>query len=876
MIPQEQIAHYRITAKLGEGGMGEVYRARDTKLDRDVAIKVLPDAVAQNPERLARFEREAKVLAALNHPNIAQIYGVEGHALIMELVEGETLAGPLPLATALDYARQIADALEAAHEKGIVHRDLKPANIKVTPQGVVKVLDFGLAAVVQNTVVPDSNATQSPTLTLGATQMGVLLGTAAYMAPEQARGKAVDKRADIWAFGVVLYEMVTGRHLFHGEDISHTLAAVIMKEPDLDGVPPKVQRVLKRCLEKDPKKRLRDISGFELLLEEKPAPAAEVRATSKREYRLWQALAAAGIFAAVALAIIHWREAPNSAAVLRYSISMPDNAAIESFAVSPDGKYVVIATRTNGRSQLWLRPLDSLQSHSLPTTEGATYPFWSPDSRYIGFFAYGKLKKIAVSGGPSQSLCDASAGGGGTWSRDDVILYSPVPSSGVLKRVPASGGVPVDVLKGNTATAYPVFLPDNRHFLYRVTGATPEKNGIFLGSLDSKENRRILPDVSSISFAQPTAGTNIGHILFVRENNLMAQPFDSRENQAVSDVFPVAGGVSLSQNTYAPATVSANGVLLYWTGGLPGSGSNQLLWYDLTRKVVTPAGVTGSVIMPSISPDEKMIAFSQSVGTADIWLRDLVRGTDIRFTSDAMQNFMPVWSPKGDRIAFRTNRGDHIGDLFVKPANGSGQEQVLLSTPNQKVVTQWSRDGRFIVFYEVNPQTKRDIWVLPIGEGAPAVRKPIPLVHTGFEEIQGQLSPDSRWLAYTSDESGQREVYVRPFPGIEGVWKISTAGGEQPRWRGDGQELFYVAGDGKMTAVSVKASAGTNLVFQAGTPVPLFDAHLVNFGVAQFFDYDVTADGKRFLLASAGMTNSSGSQSPPLTVVVNWNAALTK
>src|SRR5579863_5502016 len=487
----DQLGPYQILALIGAGGMGEVYRARDPRLNRDVAIKV---SAAQFSER---FEREAKAIAALNHPNICQIYDVGPNYLVMEFIEGASPQGPMPLEEALRIARQIAEALEAAHDKGITHRDLKPANIKVKPDGTVKVLDFGLAKIAAG---PAASGENSPTLSIGMTQAGMILGTASYMAPEQARGKeSVDKRADIWAFGVVLYEVLTGKRLFEGEDVGHTLAAVIMQEPDLSGVPAQVRPLLKRCLEKDPKKRLRDITGMELLLESGAGsqPAAASQAATRRPVA-WMAAMAVLAVIAVALAILHFRETPPERP-LRTSIALPENSAVHSFAISPDGRTLVIAAKTKGKQQIWLRPLDVLQARPMPGTEDATYPFWSPDSRYIGFFAQGKLKKITASGGPAQSLCDAANGVGGTWNRDDVIVFSASVAGSAIQRVSAAGGVPTDVTKTEGLYRYPMFLPDGRHFLY--TDETSEKRGVYLSSLDGSENRRVLADTSSVAFA---------------------------------------------------------------------------------------------------------------------------------------------------------------------------------------------------------------------------------------------------------------------------------------------------------------------------------------------------------------------------------------
>jgi len=867
----DRLSVYEILAPIGAGGMGEVYRAKDTRLDREVAIKVLPAAVGGDPERLARFEREAKVLASLNHPNIAQIYGVEDRALVMELVPGEPLKGPFPLGTALNYARQIAEALEAAHEKGIVHRDLKPANIMVTPAGVVKVLDFGLAAVANDPASSSADPAKSPTLTMRSTQAGMILGTAAYMSPEQARGKAVDKRADIWAFGVVLYEMLTGKRLFDGETISDTLAAVLKTEPDLTQVPAKVRRLLEACLQKDPKLRLQAIGDWRLLLTD-VQPQVTALSPSRLKW-LWPAATALFFIAAAALAFVYFHQTSPPGQTLRYTIAAPEGSTVHSFAISPDGRTLVVAAEVNGKRQLWLRAMDALQAQPMPFTEEATYPFWSPDSRYIGFFAEGKLKKVAASGGPAQSLCDAPDGRGGSWNRDDVIVFSPNNFDGRIQQVAAAGGVSSDVTKTSFGDRrHPVFLPDGRHFLDMARRGTDQSYGVYVSTLDGKENRRILADLSSAVFAPPARSDRTGHILFVRENTLMALPFNAASAQVSGEVFPVAEGVSLtSNNTYLPAAVSDNGVLLYETGGAAG-GTNQIGWYDRTGKSLGPVGMPGAVFDPAISPDEKSIMFRRNSPTHfDLWVRDLSRGTETRFTSDVSFNIAPVWSPKGDRIVFASLRKSPY-NLYKKAASGSAQDELLLPNTVADFPEQWSRDGRFIVYAEADPKNKYDLWVLPTGDGT-ADRKAMPFLRTEFDELLGQLSPDSHWMAFTSDRSGQREVYVRPFPPSDGEWTISIAGGQAPRWRGDGKELYFEAADGKMMAVPVKAVAGPKPSFEAGTPAALFDAHMATNVNSGLFEYDVTADGKRFLICT---TIGSGAASPPLTVVTNWSAGAKK
>ena len=700
----------------------------------------------------------------------------------------------------------------------------------------------------------------------------MILGTAAYMSPEQARGKPVDKRADIWAFGVVLYEMLTGKRLFEGETISDTLAHVLTKEPDWTQVPARVRRLLEACLQKDPKQRLQAIGDWRLLLADVQPPVA-ASSPSGSGYVAW--IAAGLLLVALAgVSFVHFRETPSPGQTLRYTIAAPEGSEVHSFAISPDGRSFVIAAAVKGKRQLWLRAMDALQAQPMPSTEDATYPFWSPDSRYIGFFAEGKLKKVAASGGPAQSLCDASNGRGGSWNRDDVIVFSPTNTAGLIQRVAAAGGVPVDVTKANGNLRHPVFLPDGRHFLYLLRGGTAEKSGLYVSSLDGTENRRVLTDLSSAVFAPPARSDRTGHILFVRENTLMALPFNAASAQVSGDVFPVAEGVSLITNTYLPATVSENGVLLYATGGAAG-GINQIGWYDRTGKSLGLVGMPGFAFDPAISPDEKSVVFRRITNTInDLWVRDLSRGTETRLTSNnAANNLAPSWSPKGEHIVFASNQGFGINNLFQKSASGSGQDEPLLRNDVPDVPSQWSRDGRFIVYQEDDPKSKHDLWVLPI-EGTTGDRKPIPFLRTEFDELFGQLSPDNHWMAFTSDRSGRREVYVRPFPPGEGEWTISIAGGQQPRWRGDGKELFFVAADGKMMAVAVKPVVGARASFEAGSPVELFDAHIVNSGNGNLFEYDVTSDGKRFLIDTT--SGAGAAATPPLTVVVNWNAGAKK
>jgi predicted Ser/Thr protein kinase len=617
---------YEIVEPIGAGGMGEVYRARDSRLKRDVALKVLPAAFTHDPERLARFTREAEILASLNHPNIAAIYGVEEGALVMELVEGETLAevirrGPAPLDTALEYAGQIAAALDAAHEKGVVHRDLKPANVKVTPEGRVKVLDFGLASVVQGPASANTaDSANSPTLTMRATQAGVVLGTAAYMAPEQARGRPVDRRADIWAFGVILCEMLTGRPAFTGEDITEILASVVKDKPDLSSLPPKVRPLVERCLEKDPKKRLRDIGDAMSLIESTPGAAAASRPASSR---LAWALAAVVAAAFAAISLVHFREKPPAAELVRFQIPLPGPVTIFGLAsVSPDGRRIAFsALGRDGRSVLWVRTLDSLESRPLAATEGVQAPlFWSPDSRYIAFYVPGKLKKIEVSGGPPQTVCDApEMWRGGAWSRDGVIIFGAGGLGQGLLRVSEAGGIAspltkLDPSRREAAHGEPSFLPDGRHFVY-LRGSILESSGIYVGSLDAKpeqqSTKRLLAIRGSAVYAPAAdrAGVNsgMGHLLFVREGSLMAQAFDSRRQELAGDAVPIAE--NLSEIGLPRFSASTTGVLAYQTGGF---GLNtRLSWFDRTGKILGTIGEPGPYNTVALSPDGTRVAFSR-------------------------------------------------------------------------------------------------------------------------------------------------------------------------------------------------------------------------------------------------------------------------
>jgi Tol biopolymer transport system component len=623
-------------------------------------------------------------------------------------------------------------------------------------------------------------------------------------------------------------------------------------------VPLKARGLLAACLKKDSKNRLQAIGDAQhMLASGTVSPHAEVRKAPKLPWFL----AATGIAAALVMVFLYTRKAPPVGHVQRYSIAVPEHTTLlHSFAISPDGRLLAIAADVMGKRQLWLRTVDSFQIQPMPGTDDAIYPFWSPDSRNIGFFAHGKLQRIASVGGPVQSLCNAPTGFGGSWNRDNIIVFSPRGGADGLQRVSAAGGVPTEVTQPKGIPGFPVFLPDGRRFLYLVVAG--EGSGVYLGSLDGEPNRRVLADVLSVFFAA-------GQLLFTREDALLSQPFDAATGQTRGEISSIAARIGF-YNGYTPATVSQTGVLVYASGG--NGTDNQMAWYDRGGKSLGTVGAPGFIMDPAISPDEKSVSFRRNSlgGFGDLWLRDLTRQSEQRFTTDTSSfNLAPFWSPKGDRMVFASTRGG-TGDLYQKVTNGTGKDELLFANGNNKEPTQWSRDGRFIVYQENDPKTGRDIWVLPM-DGV-TDRKPVPFLRSKFDEFQGQLSPDSRWMAYTSDESGQREVYVQPFPEGEGRTKISTEGGEQPRWRGDCKELFFVNGDGKLMAVSMKLTAGAKPFIEPGATHALFEARLARPPRVPLFEYDVTADGKRFLLDTGG-----DSVSPAvLNVVVNWDAELKK
>jgi serine/threonine protein kinase len=889
------LGHYRIGEQLGRGGMGEVYLADDLNLNRKVALKFLPEAFTGDPERMARFEREAKLLASLNHPNIAAIYGLEQaegkRFLVLELVEGETLAqrltkGPFPVKEALGICRQIAEALEAAHDKGVIHRDLKPANVMITEGDKVKILDFGLAkALSDETQSVDSS--QSPTLTEAMTRPGVILGTAAYMSPEQAKGKAVDKRADIWAFGCILYECLTGKRAFEGETVTETLASVLKNEPDWQALPattpPNIGFVLRHCLDKNMRQRLHDAADVRVVIEEAgDIRQAAAEPTSKKGSWLGWGVAVAFILAFAALAFVHFREKTSTPAEpLRLQITPPISLSTgSSFALSPDGCYLAFAVAgSDGVQRLWIRALNSLDVRSLPGTESPNIPpfIWSPDSRYIAFDAGGKLKKIDIAGGPAQDICDLNSfAAGGSWNRAGVIIFGTTTSGAVLERVSAAGGVAslltkLDPARHVTGQYHPAFLPDGRHFLYLQDSDIPENRGVYVGSLDSRpegqDSKRLGLATAFGPFWVPSQDSGPGQILFLREQTLMSQRFDDKRLELIGEPIPVAEHVgSIARFGYFSA--STNGVLVYRGGG---GQVTRAVRFDRQGKSLGAVGESFAHCGLALSPDGARVAISvfelgQAQYFIDLWLLDFARGTKTRFTFGQGSNILPVWSPDGDRIIFASSR-DGAFNLYQKVASGVKDEEPLPKSSDPKFPTSWSSDGRFLLYTAVNPKTKADLWVLPL-EGD---RKPMQFLGTEFNESDGHFSSDMRWIAYQSDESGSNEIYVRGFSKSSGApsetggkWQVSIGGGTGPRWRKDGRELYYRAPDGKVMVVEV--TAGT--VFQLGTPEPLFQPPPAGISMLSMplTQWDVTSDGNRFLLPT------QGADATPFTVVLNWQA----
>jgi len=862
MSPQRQIAHYRIVSKLGEGGMGAVYRATDTKLNREVAIKMLPAAFAQDAARMERFAREAQILASLNHPNIAAIYGIEVGAIVMELVEGEDLKGPVPVETAIAYAKQIVAGLDAAHEKGIVHRDLKPANIKVTPNGTVKLLDFGLAK------SPAQGDEPAGTMTISMTQAGAILGTAAYMAPEQARGKPVDKRADIWAFGVVLYEILTGDLLFGGgETVADTLASVMKDAPDLKKLPPetpaRLRRLIGLCLRKDPAARLRDIGDARVILDEEDVVPAAVAAKPSR-WPLWAACGAAAAMAAIA-AIAWLRPAPveKKDPAVHFLVPFPPDTGFPSsssateWVPSPDGNHLAMVVREKDQDVLWVRPLNSTTAHRLDKTEGAAFPFWSPDSQHIAFFTMDKLKRIPVAGGAVQTVCELKTGtstgsvdDGGAWSKDGFIVFAN--NREPLKRVPASGGIPTLLFPAETppaAQAWPQFLPDGRHLLYLLRSTDTQARGIFVQEIGASKPVLLLKNEGRAVWSQ-------GYLLFVHEGALFAQRMNPStlrlEGEPLTIADEVQNNPGAGRSSFA---VSENGILVYRTGSSAGAANRQLYWRDREGKTIQAVGNPGSIRHLTISPDGKSAALTiGAVSTPDVWLMNLETGviTPLTHGGDVAISTGFPWSPDSKRLAISPRAGG-VEEIAVD----SGKITVLTKEP--VFVEDYTVDGNAVLCRDIGG---RDLSLVPARENS----RPQVVFTDGFRKGMIHFSPDGKYVAYTSFETGSQEVYVASFPSFSVKRRLSSAAGVYPVWGRTGKEVFYRALDGPVTSVPVALGAR----IEVGTPKPLFQTGAGRLGNA----FAISADGQRFLTAEPVTLTPSETVRFELNVVVNWAAAL--
>jgi serine/threonine protein kinase len=872
LAPGKMIGHYRILSILGAGGMGEVYRAHDTKLKRDVALKVLPEAFGRDDERLARFQREAHILASLNHPNIATIHDIEGygelHFLVLEFIAGATLAervkrGPLPIKEALQFAKQIADALEAAHDRGIIHRDLKPANVCITPQDTVKVLDFGIAKALQGLASEEGSGEDSSSshLQRSGTAPGVIIGTAAYMSPEQARGRKADRTSDVWAFGCVLFEMLTGHRAFDGESITDILSAVLKAEPDWNQLPPEtpeaLRRLLGRCLRKEQKSRLHDVADARIEIDD-ALNATEVRhpvsqpAQSRRIS--WIALSLVPLVAVV-LMVRTWRQAGVRVPEVQFEVATPPTPDPTSIAISPDGRKLVFSAESDTGLRLWLRVLDSVLAKPLIGTDRGFFPFWSPDSQSIGFFADGRLVTLDIDSGLVRTLADAPNPEGGAWNRDGTILFAP-NQTGSLFRVSTSGGKPESVTRVAEQQAghtFPVFLPDGHRFLFYVTGTSP---GVYAGQIGSSTIQHVL-DADA-----PATYSSAGQLLFINQRTLFAQDFDPVNLALSGNPSPVAQQIVIDPVAaiFAAVSASAAGPIIY-RAGMAG-GQRQFAWFDRSGKVIGAIGGSDNAIPagPSISPEgRRMVLYRTVSGNTDIWMLDLLRGLLTRFTFDAAVEGNPVWSPDAKYVAFNSNRSG-VYDIYRKAASGTGNEELLLATPENKAPLDWSPDGRFVLYRSPGVTTGFDLWALPVaGE-----RKPFPVAQTNFEERDGQFSPDGKWVAYQSNESGRTEIVVQSFPSPGSKLQVSTNGGAQVRWRHDGKELFYIAFDGRLMAVPVRIDSDGQTL-EANPPLPLFTTRIGGAiqGTAKQ-QYDVSADGQRFL-----MNTVTEAGTPPITVVLN-------
>ncbi len=899
LTPGTRLGVYEVTAQIGAGGMGEVYRATDSNLKRSVAIKVLPASVAGDADRLARFQREAEVLAALNHPNIGAIYGLEKTpdftALVMELVEGEDLSqriarGAIPLDEALPIAKQIAEALEAAHEQGIIHRDLKPANIKLRPDGTVKVLDFGLAKAMEPAGASSANAMNSPTLSMHATQAGIILGTAAYMSPEQARGSLVDRRADIWAFGCVLFEMLTGRRAFEGETVSDTLAAVLKDRLAWDALPatmpPALRHLLERCLDRDPKSRLRDIGEGRVALATITSGAG---AASRPPMRAATArvpwILTGGALAALAAVLVGWapwrpmmtppRPAVRFSVVPSESLRIQRNRFDPVIAISPDGSHIAYASAGGG---LVVRAIDQLEAAPIRGTVGARTPFFSPDGQWIGFFdGVTALKKVSLAGGPTITICKISAPPrGASWGPDDTIVFATADSRTGLLSVSADGGEPkvltrADGAKGEQDHWYPSVLPTGQAILFTVLMANGAENA-HTAVLDRKTGqiKTLIAEATTATFVEATAlgGGEPGYLLYGAAGTLRAVRFDVKTLAVKSEGVRVVEGLEMATNAAAQYSVSRGGTVTYLPGALNATGTNRLVWVDRQGHEDILKAPPHAYNHPRISPDGTRVSIDirDLLGT-NIWSWDLAGETLTRLTFESPVNTNAIWTPDGRRIIFGSGRTG-LPILTWRSADGTGVDQPLTTSAASQFPSSVTPDGAHVLAWTISPNTGNDIIQVPLNaatSSAPAVtQSAVTLVQTKFNELNPEISPDGRYFAYQSDESGRYEIYVRPYPKVnDGRWMVSTGGGVYPVWARNGREMFYLAGDGRLTSAAVQTTGPT---FSAGNPAALFDTKYATPTSTRTFD--VSPDGRRFLMTK---NDAADDNAPPLPMVVVLN-----
>jgi len=891
LTPGARLGCYEITAHIGMGGMGEVYRATDTILKRQVALKVLPEALASDAERLARLQREAEVLASLNHPNIAAIHGLERSkgalAIVMELVEGPTLAdriaaGPIPVDEAITIVRQIAEALEAAHEQGVVHRDLKPANIKVRPDGTVKLLDFGLAKPVNDvedgvlrdaTRLSESRMVTSPAM---MTHFGTIIGTAAYMAPEQAKGKPADKRSDIWAFGVVVAEMSSGRRMFDGGTIAETMALVLSGDPDLESVPHALKRLVRSCLIKDPRGRLRHIGDAPALIDSSSPPTSSDPAQRRN---VWAYVTPLVILAGIAGAVIAWtirRPAPADAAITRFYVDAPPDTAFNytytGSAISPDGRQLVfrVATATEAPA-LWIRPLDDLGGRRITGTDGADFPFWSADGRSLGFFSAGKLKRVDLTGSTPIVLCDASDAdptlAGASWNRDGVIIFGG--SDGVY-RVSASGGTPVLIARVNSAsgeTGYGSvqFLADGNRFLMFVRSNDASKAGYYISSLSQPDRKTLLLASRSKAIYVANEGGDSSYLLYLQDRTLLARHLDSRTLSLTGDPVPMATDIAIFPSGFqASFWSSASGTLLAYR--TEASDKPRLTWIYPDGKHEAITGTEDFFTYVRVAADGSRAAMdlADGAGNMDVWTWDFARHGKTRQTFDPKPDRAATWAPNGHELAFSSLRTG-VWQLYRKDVDSGQPDEQLTTSPEDKIAPEWSRDGRYLLFIQIGTTTAEDIFAIALDGD----RRPFPVLQTPAIETNPALSPDGEWLAFESSYTGRPEVYVMRFPSSRNPtttaarWQVSTQGGSRPRWSGDGHALYYVSlDDNRIMKADVHVNAAT---FENDAPHVFADTPVMSVTRAP---YDVAKDGRVLVL------ERTINQGVPLAIITNWRALM--